>query len=167
MDSVTASNPLGERYSDIYGPDWAEMSEAERQAIIEADLAEARAEAEAEAAEEAAQRAEDAEHARRCAALDAGQTDAERIIAQHGLRVVRSAGSGSRSRYLAVQVGDDEIEVRISDHGQPPGGGYAGCDDVGDRRHGESDVLWDVRRPLADNVAELVSAIRRFQGLDN
>jgi len=81
---------------------------------------------------------------------------------------VRCAGGPAILKCYNDADGDEDLfKVRISDHGQPPGGGYAGCDDVGDRRHGESDVLWDVRRPLADNVAELVSAIRRFQGLDN
>jgi hypothetical protein len=54
--------------------------------------------------------------------------------------------SGAPSIYFKISINDDadSLELRIADHAQPAGGGYAGdIQHVGDTRHGDSDILCD------------------------
>jgi len=167
--TLTARHPHsggGEPYSNIYGEAWAEMTQAERQAVVDADLAQEQAEKEAETESAARQQAEDAAHEARAATLDAIQEQAETIIAQHGMAVSRADGSGALSRYLTVTFQDadgydETLEVRISDHDQPPGGGY---NQDADDRHGESDVFLDTRNTPDQNAETLSAALSRAKG---
>jgi predicted Fe-S protein YdhL (DUF1289 family) len=168
--TLTARHPYsggGEPYSNIYGVDeWEGMTQDERQAIIDDDLAREQSEKEAEAQTAARQQAEDAAHEARAAALDAIQEQAEKIIAQHGMTVSRADGSGALSRYLTVTFQDadgydETLEVRISDHDKPPGGGYNQDDEC---RQGESDVLLDIRNTPERNAEILSAALSRAKG---
>ncbi len=162
--TLSATAPDGTPYTEIYGAeDWSEMTEAQRQAVIDDDAAKMRAQIERDSAENAKQRDEDAEYVRRSEALDAAHDQAERIVLQAGMTVEKSAGRGKESRYITVkykdgQGGDDTFEVRISDHDQPAGGGF---NQNTQSRRGESDVLLDVREGAEVNERKLREEIER------
>ena len=82
------------------------------------------------------------------------------------MAVSRADGSGALSRYLTVTFQDadgydETLEVRISDHDQPPGGGY---NQDADDRHGESDVFLDTRNTPDQNAETLSAALSRAKG---
>lgn len=120
MTTAEAKAPWGETYLEVYGDEWAEMTEAARAAIIAHDI------------EEAARLAD--EEARQAAEADAEQASWERVqmaVAARAAEIVAARqadgwtlaaeerSQSSHSVYLSFTRADDEYTVRVSDHAQP------------------------------------------------
>jgi len=180
VETLTAVNPQSdETYGEIFGEEWAEMTEKDRQSIIEE--VQERYEVEKEEEEDVAREAkeEDEEYDRRTALYDAAVKKAESMIKESCNANVELSGWPNESRYLNIYApmperarhgnmyGDYFSTVRISDHPQPAFGGYS--IEKGER-HGEADLCLEIDietgkvdfAPLGEYLAGLSQEIEEY-----
>lgn len=136
-ETLTACDPYGQPYTKMFTTEeWQEMTQEERQAIIDEDIY--RAEKEAE--EEAAEKAKIAEHDELLDAYEAQREEMKAAVvataARYGWTLEENANGYAWSGYalprsseyatLVSADGEDEISVRLSDHPQGGDGSRGG-----------------------------------------
>lgn len=173
-NTLQAISPHSEAYSAVFGEDWAEFTERERQAVIDDDYRVIEEELDREDVEQ--KRLE--EEAFRYAAYDDLWQAAIDVIHSLGYKkarekhfdevwtyewLVHPSLGGSSYIWLFAPTGEFEgseensrpLKIRFSDHAPIPGGGW---NDARQERHGDPDFSVHLGGPGSDDLrAFLVS----------
>jgi len=138
--TLTALDPYGDPYITVFsGEDWATLTRAQRQNVIDEDLWASQTEVQEERLKQQAEEEELAEYKRLTSLYDNAVAKTEKEIESQGFAVQGKRGWSDSSRYIDVADAEGEYvgTVRISDHEQPVGGGFS---EEQQERVGEADV---------------------------